>query len=389
MSSNIIIYKVSCKDPQIRHCYIDTTKNIYKTRYLYKQKLVTNKMDFLTDFIRTNGGWDNWEIIQLEKYDCITQAELDEKVKQWRILYNCTKMPQNAPNCTKNAPKCTKLHQNAPICTEMEQPKNPLQCQSCMKLFSNKFSIKRHKHGRCKAEETIESLKERLAEQQQIIDLVKLLGTKIENESQVVTVSPNANTNANNLTNSNNRTNNRTNTNTNSNNRTNTNTINTVINNNNTIRLVGLGNENIVELLSEREKKQILGKMHKSLIHLIEKVHFSGEYPQFANVVITNLKNKLAYKYSEDEQKFIVDTAEKVIQEVIDNHFDDICTIYEEQKDSLDTKINIRTGEFIEQHSNNPEKYKQATDDVRLMMYNKREKVDINTQNTQNTIKNT
>ena len=380
MSSNIIIYKVSCKDPQIRHCYIDTTKNIYKTRYLYKQKLVTNKMDFLTDFIRTNGGWDNWEIIQLEKYDSITQSEVDEKVKQWRILYNCTKMPQNAPNCTKNAPKCTNLHRNAPKNTEMEQPKNPLQCQCCMKLFSNKFSIKRHTQGRCKAQETIESLKERLAEQQQIIDLVKLLGTKIENESQVVTISPNANANANNLTNSNNRTNstNRTN-NTNSNN-TNTNTINTVINNNNTIRLVGLGNENIVELLSEREKKQILGKMHKSLIHLIEKVHFSGEYPQFANVVITNLKSKLAYKYSEDEQKFIVDTAEKVIQEVIDNHFDDICTIYEEQKDSLDKKINMRTGEFIEQHSNNPEKYKQATDDVRLMMYNKREKVDINTQ---------
>ena len=380
MSSNIIIYKVSCKDPQIRHCYIDTTKNIYKTRYLYKQKLVTNKMDFLTDFIRTNGGWDNWEIIQLEKYDSITKSELDEKVKQWRILYNCTKMPQNAPNCTENAPKCTKLHRNAPKNTEMEQPKNPLQCQCCMKLFSNKFSIKRHTQGRCKAQETIESLKERLAEQQQIIDLVKLLGTKIENESQVVTISPNANANANNLTNSNNRTNstNRTN-NTNSNN-TNTNTINTVINNNNTIRLVGLGNENIVELLSEREKKQILGKMHKSLIHLIEKVHFSGEYPQFANVVITNLKNKLAYKYSEDDQKFIVDTAENVIQEVIDNHFDDICTIYEEQKDSLDKKINIRTGEFIEQHSNNPEKYKQATDDVRLMMYNKREKVDINTQ---------
>ena len=380
MSSNIIIYKVSCKDPQIRHCYIDTTKNIYKTRYLYKQKLVTNKMDFLTDFIRTNGGWDNWEIIQLEKYDSITQSEVDEKVKQWRILYNCTKMPQNAPNCTKNAPKCTNLHRNAPKNTEMEQPKNPLQCQCCMKLFSNKFSIKRHTQGRCKAQETIESLKERLAEQQQIIDLVKLLGTKIENESQVVTISPNANANANNLTNSNNRTNstNRTN-NTNSNN-TNTNTINTVINNNNTIRLVGLGNENIVELLSEREKKQILGKMHKSLIHLIEKVHFSGEYPQFANVVITNLKSKLAYKYSEDDQKFIVDTAEKVIQEVIDNHFDDICTIYEEQKDSLDKKINMRTGEFIEQHSNNPEKYKQATDDVRLMMYNKREKVDINTQ---------
>lgn len=401
MPSNILIYKVSCKDPQIRHCYIDTTKNIYKTRYLYKQKLVTNKQDFLTEFIRNNGGWDNWEIIQLEKYDSITSSELAEKVKQWKILYDCPKLHQNAPKCTKNVQNCTKMHQNAPNCTEMEQPLNPLQCQSCMKTFSNKFSINRHKQGRCKAEETIQSLKERLAEQQQLIDLVKLLGTKINNESQVVTVSPNANhstnpstnantnansnnTNANNTNNSNNSTSTSTN---NSNNSTNTNTINTVINNtNNTIKLVGLGNENIVELLSDREKKQILGKMHKSLIHLIEKVHFSGEYPQFANVAITNLKNRLAYKYSEVDQKFVVDIAEKVVQEVIDNHFDDICTIYEEQKEALDKKINIRTGEFIEQHTNNPDKYKQTANDVKLMMYNKREKVDINTQNA---IKNT
>ena len=386
MPSNILIYKVSCKDTQIRHCYIDTTKNIYKTRYLYKQKLVTNKQDFLTEFIRNNGGWDNWEIIQLEKYDSITSSDLDEKVKQWKILYDCPKMHQNAPNCTKNAPNCTKLHRNAPNCTEMEQPKNPLQCQCCMKLFSNKFSIKRHKQGRCKAEETIQSLKERLAEQQQIIDLVKLLGTKINNESQLVTVSPNTNTNANN-TNANNTNNNSNNTNNTNNTNTNTNTINTVINNtNNTIKLVELGNENIVELLSDREKKQILGKMHKSLIHLIEKVHFSGEYPQFANVVITNLKNKLAYKYSEVDQKFVIDIAEKVINQVIDNHFDDICTIYEEQKEALDKKTNIRTGEFIEQHTNNPDKYKQTANDVKLMMYNKREKVDINTQNA---IKNT
>jgi hypothetical protein len=345
--------------------------------------LVTNKQDFLTEFIRNNGGWDNWEIIQLEKYDSITSSDLDEKVKQWKILYDCPKLHQNAPKCTKNAPNCTKLHRNAPNCTEMEQPINPLQCQCCMKLFSNKFSIKRHKQGRCKAEETIQSLKERLAEQQQIIDLVKLLGTKINNESQVVTVSPNANPN----TNANSNNTNANNTNNSNNTNTNTNTINTVINNtNNTIKLVELGNENIVELLSDREKKQILGKMHKSLIHLIEKVHFSGEYPQFANVVITNLKNKLAYKYSEVDQKFVIDIAEKVINQVIDNHFDDICTIYEEQKEALDKKTNIRTGEFIEQHTNNPDKYKQTANDVKLMMYNKREKVDINTQNA---IKNT
>ena len=361
------IYKISCKDAAVKYVHIGYTTCFYKKKHDHKHNCIVKPNEPLYSYINTYGGWENWEMKVLERISCANQVELDEKVNQWRILYDCPKMPQTAPNCTKIAPNSPEMPRN--------EPKNPLQCQCCMKIFMKKYGLNRHRReGRCKAEETIESLKERLAYQQQIIDLVKRFEQKMnENESQLVnTNSNNTNNNSNNSTNSTN--------NTNSNNRTNTNTINTVINNNNTIRLVGLGNENIVELLSDKEKKQILGKMHKSLIHLIEKVHFSGEYPQFANVVITNLKSKLAYKYSEDEQKFIVDTAEKVIQEVIDNHFDDICTIYEEQKDSLDKKINMRTGEFIEQHSNNPEKYKQATDDVRLMMYNKREKVDINTQ---------
>jgi hypothetical protein len=83
--------------------------------------LVTNKQDFLTEFIRNNGGWDNWEIIQLEKYDSITSSDLDEKVKQWKILYDCPKMHQIAPNCTKLHQKCPKLHQIAPKCTKLHR----------------------------------------------------------------------------------------------------------------------------------------------------------------------------------------------------------------------------------------------------------------------------
>ena len=325
--SKIEIYKISCKDVNVKYVYIGYSTNIYKKRYDHKHNSQLNtSSDFLYSTINSNGGWENWEMSVLEKGKCTNKEEVNILIEKWK-----------------------KMYRNESIgTTEIAPNQNPLQCQYCLKSFSNKSSITRHSRGRCKQHESLQ--------QQQVIE--RLEKQLKEKETQLVCV--------------NNKTNNSHN--------TNTNTINTVINNNNTIRLVGLGNENIVELLSEREKKQILGKMHKSLIHLIEKVHFSGEYPQFANVVITNLKSKLAYKYSEADQKFIVDTAEKVIQEVIDNHFDDICTIYEEQKDSLDKKINIRTGEFIEQHSNNPEKYKQATDDVRLMMYNKREKVDINTQ---------
>jgi hypothetical protein len=365
MSLKVDIYKLSSKDPNIKYFHIGSTKNIYKTRHLFKRNMQIKRNNFIYSIVSMNGGWDNWEIILLEKCDSISKAELEEKIEKWKKLYNFTEMHRSLTEPHQN---CTEPHRTSPTLTEKPKNnnKNPLQCKACFKTFSNNFCLKRHMQGRCKAEDSHESLKECLAEQQEIIQ--RLEKELHEKDKQLVSV-----TNNNNTTN-----------NTNSHN-----TVNTVINNNtNHIKLVGLGNENILELLSDQEKKQIMGKMHKSLLHLIEKVHFSGEYPQFANVVITNLKNKLAYKYSEADQKFIVDAAEKVITEVIDNHFEDICSIYEEQKDSLDTKINIRTGEFIEQHTNNPDKYKQTTNDVRFMMYNKREKVDINT-NTQKTIKNT
>ena len=355
MTSKIEIYKVSCKDPTITYCYIGSTKNIYKTRFLYKRNTLSNKPDFLYLTINSNGGWENWELTSLESFVSITPEELAIKLEKWNKFYNCPEKPQKAPKSPETAPNSP---ENTQLCSEILNT-NPLQCQACLKTFVKKYGLTRHSQGgRCKPQE---SLKECVAEQQQIIK--KLEKQLTEKDTQLVRV--------NNKTNNNNN---------------NNNTINTIINNTNHIKLVELGNENITDILSAQEKKQILGKMHKSLIHLIEKVHFSGEYPQFANVVITNLKNKLAYKYSEVDQKFIVDIAEKVISEVIDLHFEDICSIYEEQKEALDKKTNLRTGEFIEQHTNNPDKYKQTANDVKLMMFNKREMVDMNTQKS---IKNT
>ena len=67
--------------------------------------------------------------------------------------------------------------------------------------------------------------------------------------------------------------------NTNSNNINNTN--NGTINN---VNIIALGNENIPALFNTDMKLQVLNKKNNALFHLIEKVHFNEEYPQFQNV---------------------------------------------------------------------------------------------------------
>jgi len=64
--SQIHIYKIYCKDPKITHFYIGSTSNLYSRTALHKSKLKHGCNYKLYDFMRLNGGWDNWDIAILE-----------------------------------------------------------------------------------------------------------------------------------------------------------------------------------------------------------------------------------------------------------------------------------------------------------------------------------
>ena len=84
----------------------------------------------------------------------------------------------------------------------------------------------------------------------------------------------------------------------NSNNTNNSNNINTSNNINNgtinNVNIIALGNENIPALFNTTEKLEVLNKKNNALYHLIEKVHFNDNYPQFKNIFITNNRHNEA-----------------------------------------------------------------------------------------------
>ena len=78
-----LIYKICCLDPKIKDVYVGSTTKLVKRRCQHKNACnnenCKNHNLSVYQFIRANGGWENWEVVQIEKYSCETKAELETR----------------------------------------------------------------------------------------------------------------------------------------------------------------------------------------------------------------------------------------------------------------------------------------------------------------------
>jgi len=171
----------------------------------------------------------------------------------------------------------------------------------------------------------------------------------------------------------------------------NSNNTNNIQNNNvinNTFQLVGFGKEDIVELLTMKEKKLIMNARMGCLEKLIEIVH-CGNYNQFKNIIVTNMKDGLVYKYNDSVGQFKLSTKSEALNHLVDSRFDDIQIIYNELINY--NKIDEKTKDLIEKFINNfqdPDKKFYDMDnkeypsfkhykinEVKILLYNNQDKI--------------
>jgi hypothetical protein len=78
--SNTIIYKIFCNDVLISDIYVGHTTNFVKRKYQHKVLCNSSNKLKIYDVIRKNGGWDNWSMIEIAKYNCqdATEARIRE-----------------------------------------------------------------------------------------------------------------------------------------------------------------------------------------------------------------------------------------------------------------------------------------------------------------------
>jgi hypothetical protein len=92
--SNTIIYKITCKNPEITDKYVGHTIDFAKRKYAHRNSTNNEKSPCynlkLYKFIRDNGGWDNWKMDIVNFYNCSNLREAKAKEQEHYIELHAT-----------------------------------------------------------------------------------------------------------------------------------------------------------------------------------------------------------------------------------------------------------------------------------------------------------
>jgi hypothetical protein len=145
---------------------------------------------------------------------------------------------------------------------------------------------------------------------------------------------------------------------------------------NNTFNIVQLGRENLSDILSSKEKMNILNRQAMSLNDLVELIHISGKYKSFQNVYITNLQNSVGYRYDEKQNNFIAVPKSELLADIVDSRMYDIEKFFEEFQQKLEPKKVEQIKKFIERMSNEEDGIKGIKkEEIKLVLYNNKQTI--------------
>ena len=88
--SKTIIYKIVCKNPEIKHLYVGHTTDITTRKRLHKQDCLRKCKKDRTNYviINENGGWENWEMTPVEEFPCESSIQARIREEHWRLSLN-------------------------------------------------------------------------------------------------------------------------------------------------------------------------------------------------------------------------------------------------------------------------------------------------------------
>jgi hypothetical protein len=156
---------------------------------------------------------------------------------------------------------------------------------------------------------------------------------------------------------------------------------------NNTYQICSVGNEELVNVLTFQQKKQILNSRLCSLEKIVEIAH-CGSMNQYKNIIITNLKDNYAYKYDDSKGYFVTTPKNVLLDDVVTHRITDIEEIYDELDSA--NKIDARTKkiiqDFLDKISNqetpyiyNETKYENyrsyKINNIKILLYNNQDKI--------------
>jgi hypothetical protein len=284
--------------------------------------------------------------------------------KTYQTLWKHNKLFHNNENSEKTSIDYNMTSTTTILTSENSNVNNKFICQYCNSSFSRKNNMNYHIKNKCKNKNNIDEENKLLKES------IKTLTFNMEEmKKQLLTViNDKCKIHPKTLNKINKQINN-TNNNTNSNNTNNTN--NGTVNN----YIISLGKENLAEVLSKKEKINILNNRSLVLENLVQYIHFNNEkYPQFKNILITNLRSTSAFTFDDKTNQFIAIDKDELLNDIISERTDDIIGFFEEYENEINDKTKSLIEKFIKDIDN--DKYKNLKKNkIKLIMYNNRNKI--------------
>ncbi len=92
--NNTVIYKIVCNDLHIKDSYVGHTTAFNKRKNCHKHNAICDDSVqgrlLIYRVIRNHGGWENWSMIEIEKYPCNDNNEATSRERYWFELLNST-----------------------------------------------------------------------------------------------------------------------------------------------------------------------------------------------------------------------------------------------------------------------------------------------------------
>jgi hypothetical protein len=306
----------------------------------------------------------------MNNFDCkICNKVYKNKSGKWKhdnkyhtiLPQNTTILPQNTTILPQNT---TILPQNTTILPQ-NTTKNNLECTYCKKILSRYDSLKRHelicthklKYEDNIKQDNLDKIKEELKKDimNDILKNCKIHPKTLQKINKQLI---------------------------NNNNINNGNINNGTINN---IQIVKFGSENIKDLLNEKEIMKIFSSWYNAIEESIKEVHFNDNRPEYRNILITNLRDNIAYVYNGN--KFEAVQKNSVISDLIEQHMNNIEVSLENYKNKLPKKTANILDKLLQKleddetkitDENNNKEYKNfksyKTNEIKLMIYNESKK---------------
>tara|TARA_Y100001970_G_scaffold244313_1_gene310333 strand:+ start:32 stop:1012 length:981 start_codon:yes stop_codon:yes gene_type:complete len=275
-------------------------------------------------------------------YDAKVKSSFDKHLKTKKHIEAINSHPKVTPKSPQSHPKVT-------IETSKNNDENYI-CKYCYTSFKYKQGMYRHIKYTCKKNkdedlkelvklmnEKIENIKTEMKQKDKEIEKRDKQITKLSKKLQINNIGNNCN--------------------------------NKITNNNVNINLNSY-HETDLSLLKNEDYIECIKKCRNCVLKAIEKVHFNPEYPQNMNVCLSNIKENYILLYENGKW-------------LLKDRNDTLLRIYEDKEEILNDYIEENKGhelinffnKYIDMKDGDEQFMKRVIKDVKIMMYNNRDKI--------------